>query len=1099
MYLEQDFAEFANSRLRGFVGREWLVRLVQAWVSDRKGPRFLVLVGEPGIGKSAFVAHLWQVHKLPHAVHFCIGGRGGTIEPLSFVKSIAEQLAKQLSTFAEALIETQELFADQNITITSSVQTGNVQAGGQVTGVELHLHNLSPEQAFDRMLRHPLSHLSKNQLLTPVLIVVDALDEALTYGNIEHSIVGLLAQANDLPGEVHFFLTTRPDSRILDALHGFPHLLVDANSQDNRADIVNYLRQCWDTDGQLRDALGRWGWNKFRSIKQLENASEGNFLYLRQVLPLIATGQVTTSEALPNGLNEVYLYLLRTRIGSDRWKQWGAALLEIVLALQEPANLEQISTFLGWPTRETYDRLQLLAQLFDPVLFEQERYWRHHWSIVEFLRNRQLSRPYWCDLTQGHSHVANYYLENWGGLAAGLPGLYEIENLKMESLYGLSYLGAHLLAAGRQSELHSLMLLDYSYDRSGSASSRSYNLWYWVHEQIGDFSGYLADLDRARNATEQTLSEQDLPTGAALLWRYTMVHSSLVSLQDAVPATLIAALVEKHLWKSEQALMRIRTISDSEQKTVALREIVKVLSPSQVRDAYEIAKAIASDRWRATALGDLIPYLPEENKLGATEHAWSAATNLEEPRDFLPVIYRLVPTLPIDRFADVLEKIRKTEIDYVRRDTVAVLGRIVTILPSSDGQEILSEAESIASEAGDYGEALAILAFELDRAPTYSLRNLAKARAHKAWDTYLDRGRAPTGYISGGAQIGIYMDRRSAITVLVETTAGLLNDVHLKEALNRCLILPPYSRDFDNTLRKPRDTINWLSHLLPFLNEADRSKALECIYQASDALWEQGDVSWKYQPLIPVIDWIDEERRGEIVSTVGDLAQEGTVDLASVLTCLPLLSETAQRNVLESMLARYQAINDGDSRCLAYAHFASFLPLEDRTIAIHYALVAARAFLHLTKNQSEYYDKIWTALFIIIKFATKHIFPSIAEVLERLLSDGEIRGYYPNVLASCCSEEVLWETFLIFRDRRKHEWTFLLGAASQIPAEKLAVALEETAKMKDSATQKTFLELLIPRLPRDLVERVTEIARNINNPPDQLQVLLAVRKRLDAL
>jgi hypothetical protein len=197
--------------------------------------------------------------------------------------------------------------------------------------------------------------------------------------------------------------------------------------------------------------------------------------------------------------------------------------------------------------------------------------------------------------------------------------------------------------------------------------------------------------------------------------------------------------------------------------------------------------------------------------------------------------------------------------------------------------------------------------------------------------------------------------------------------------------------------------------------------ALECIYEASDALWEERDVSWKFQPLIPVIDWIDEERRSEIITTVGDSAQEGTADLASVLTCLPLLSETAQRNVLESMLARYQAINDGDARCLAYAHLASLLPLEDSNTAIRYALIAARSYLHSNTNKSEYHDKIWEALFIIVNFGTKHNFTAIAEVLRLLLENGTTREYYPCILASRCSREVLWEAFLFFHKQKKRE------------------------------------------------------------------------------
>ena len=43
--------------------------------------------------------------QIPHAVHFCIGGRGGTTESLSFIESMAKQLGQSLPGFTEKLVK----------------------------------------------------------------------------------------------------------------------------------------------------------------------------------------------------------------------------------------------------------------------------------------------------------------------------------------------------------------------------------------------------------------------------------------------------------------------------------------------------------------------------------------------------------------------------------------------------------------------------------------------------------------------------------------------------------------------------------------------------------------------------------------------------------------------------------------------------------------------------------------------------------------------------------------------------------------------------------------------------------------------------------
>ena len=54
----QDFHDFARGRLHDFTGREWLADRVRAWRADENANCILVIVGGPGVGKSAFAARL---------------------------------------------------------------------------------------------------------------------------------------------------------------------------------------------------------------------------------------------------------------------------------------------------------------------------------------------------------------------------------------------------------------------------------------------------------------------------------------------------------------------------------------------------------------------------------------------------------------------------------------------------------------------------------------------------------------------------------------------------------------------------------------------------------------------------------------------------------------------------------------------------------------------------------------------------------------------------------------------------------------------------------------------------------------------------------
>src|SRR6202011_4894301 len=79
----------------GFVERRWLTDEVIRFRDDAQR-RHLIIVGEPGSGKSAFVAHLAETWKCPH--HFIrvdsrVGATG--LSARVFLISIGKQMAQR--------------------------------------------------------------------------------------------------------------------------------------------------------------------------------------------------------------------------------------------------------------------------------------------------------------------------------------------------------------------------------------------------------------------------------------------------------------------------------------------------------------------------------------------------------------------------------------------------------------------------------------------------------------------------------------------------------------------------------------------------------------------------------------------------------------------------------------------------------------------------------------------------------------------------------------------------------------------------------------------------------------------------------------------
>jgi len=431
-----DFSAYIAEHIRDFTGREWVFAEIDRWLADPGAPRYFIITGEPGIGKTAIAARLTQIRDLA-AVHFCIAHQANTVDPLDFARSLSHQLM-HLDCFAQCLLE------DQGVRVDVSI---NVQENyGQIIGVQIE--NLtsgsrSAAIAFNRTVVDPLKRLYADGFDQQLVILVDALDETVQQPGPE-TIADLLANARGLPPQVRFVLTSRPEDAALrhfEQLHS-PYLVLDAGREENLQDVQEYIRGQLAASEALRTRLAEQKMQHQAFIERVTEASQGNFLYLVWLLPAVADGtqRFDALGVLPKGLDGIHREFLRTRmVGKNigQWRDHYRPLLGVLAAAQEALTAEQLTRFTGLSAQEVDDFLLDVQQFLDPIGARQGQYRLYHQSLVGFLSSKEQAGEFWIDLAQIHRRIADYYR---GDVSAEEVTWDRVDD------YGKRYLAAHLYA-----------------------------------------------------------------------------------------------------------------------------------------------------------------------------------------------------------------------------------------------------------------------------------------------------------------------------------------------------------------------------------------------------------------------------------------------------------------------------------------------------------------------------------------------------------------------------------------------------------------------------------------------------------------------------
>jgi hypothetical protein len=371
----RDYTRFIHEKVHDFVGRQFVVEAFTHF-TERYQNGYFFLRGDPGIGKSAFAAHMVQVNGYVH--HFNIRSEG-----INSAEKFLDNLCAQL-----------------------------------IARYQLDYAFLPLEATRDAGFLHTLLEKISARLQADekVVIVVDALDEVDSTGT--SSGANTLYLPMNLPPQIYFLVTMRRvplnmriecDHQVLDLLH---------DSAENLVDIQAYLAQMVNHAG-IQRYINAQGIDTELFIGYLVEKSEGNFIYLRYVLPEIEQGAYRDLDlkALPHGLDNYYEdHWRRIREkNQQRWLEDELPVIATLTAVYKPISIQFIARRTSVSTARISSILIEWEQfLHSEIVTEgdvlQERYSVYHMSFHDFLAQKKEVEGGRSVLQEAHSNIARSLL-----------------------------------------------------------------------------------------------------------------------------------------------------------------------------------------------------------------------------------------------------------------------------------------------------------------------------------------------------------------------------------------------------------------------------------------------------------------------------------------------------------------------------------------------------------------------------------------------------------------------------------------------------------------------------------------------------------------
>ena len=406
---EFNLTDYLTTARENFIGRQWLYQEIEHVFYPTQGVSGVLIIGDPGAGKSALSAQLIcsrtssrTIHDHVLGYHLCKHSDKNTQIAGKFVRNLAEMIARRLPEYGYIVSNSSHIQRSLN-TDCVTIQ--------------------DPVGCFEQAVLLPLKSLT-NVPKDNWYIVIDALDECLTQSETSHSIVYLLNnKLPRFPSWLKLVLTSRNESSV--SLHSdkITKLVIDPEDPRNIDDIELFLSTKFYQDGFFLHRVKFWfgdsGIEKTaKLISVLLTKSQGNFLFVKEMLHHWETTRVARSDpyALPETLGELYhSYFQRLYNRREKFKPV-RQVLELIVSTFQPMTEKQIFEVLKMKEtslEEDYDFKDRIQELGHFLRYgENDTVTLYHLYLTEWLTSdSNRNGQFYVSKKKGHEVFCDYYFK----------------------------------------------------------------------------------------------------------------------------------------------------------------------------------------------------------------------------------------------------------------------------------------------------------------------------------------------------------------------------------------------------------------------------------------------------------------------------------------------------------------------------------------------------------------------------------------------------------------------------------------------------------------------------------------------------------------
>ena len=326
-----DFSSYLEKSKAQFVGRQWMYRDLEDKIT-RTNASGIILVGEPGWGKTAFLSNgvcsptsSDMIYSNTLAYHFCIYNEPLKHHPGHFTRNLVSMLINRVPEYGRIL--TNDSFAIRKLD--SCIQ--------------------DPLECFEMAVVKPLQKVV-NIPLKRQFVIIDAIDECHVNDALYISLIRLLStKVSSLPDWIKFIASSRNFTGLKKLKRRFDMIELKSHEAKNAEDIENYLYVEAYKAGfigsfifQASAFLQHGARSTFTS--QVLEISHGNFLVAKELLSYALEKSSNGLISFPSSLCEIYeahIERLTDSRGGVRSKHT-QRILEILVATTEALSPQVI-------------------------------------------------------------------------------------------------------------------------------------------------------------------------------------------------------------------------------------------------------------------------------------------------------------------------------------------------------------------------------------------------------------------------------------------------------------------------------------------------------------------------------------------------------------------------------------------------------------------------------------------------------------------------------------------------------------------------------------------------------------------------------------